>query len=139
MPRKPARPRRFGPPDILAAKPRDSMSEWLEDCLSRLPDLEIRRMFSGAGIYSEQTMFGILAAGRVYLKIDDATRGAFEERGMGPFQTRRGLALRSYYEVPPDVLDDEAALLEWSRRAVAAARNAPSRAARKRKAPGKRR
>jgi DNA transformation protein len=56
------------------AKPRDSMQEWVETCLAALPNLEVRRMFGGAGIYADGTMFGILNKGRVYLKTDDRTR-----------------------------------------------------------------
>ena len=35
------------------------MQEFLEDRLRKLPELEIRAMFGGAGIYAEETMFGI--------------------------------------------------------------------------------
>lgn len=44
------------------------MQEFLEDRLQKLPDLEIRKMFGGAGMYAEGTMFGIVHRGRVYLK-----------------------------------------------------------------------
>ena len=107
------------------------MQAYVEDALERLPELTVRRMFGGAGIYSEDTMFGILHAGRVYLKTSPATLNAFLERGSGPFRPRRGSVLKSYYEVPADVLDDVDELLAWSRRALEAARSTPSRSARK--------
>jgi len=112
------------------AKARDSSQEWLEQRLGRLPELEVRRMFGGAGIYADGTMFGILHAGRVYLKTDESTRVAYTERGMSPFRPRRGAVLKSYYEVPPDILDDDDELLSWARHAlaVADAPKAPSRA-----------
>jgi len=78
-------------------------------------------MFGGAGIYADGTMFGILHAGRVYLKTNESTRAAHTERGMGPFRPPRGAVLKNYYEVPPDTLDDEAELLTWTRRALAIA------------------
>jgi hypothetical protein len=59
------------------------MQEWLGDRLQKLPDLHVQRMFGGAGIYSDDTMFGILANGRIYLKTDAVTRVAFSECGMG--------------------------------------------------------
>lgn len=98
---------------------RDSMREWLEDGLRPLPELELRAMFGGFGIYSDGMMFGILHSGRVYLKTDDATRPAFTAHGSEPFRPKKGSALTSYLEVPPEVLDDEDELLAWSHKALA--------------------
>jgi DNA transformation protein and related proteins len=103
----------------------DSMREWLEDRLQPLPELELRAMFGGFGIYADGTMFGILHTGRMYLKTDDATRPAFSALGSEPFRPKRGSALASYLEVPPEVLEDEQELLAWSRRALAVARATP--------------
>lgn len=105
----------------------DSMREWLEDALKPLLELESRAMFGGTGIYSEGTMFAILHGGRVYLKTDQKTREAFEQRGCEPFQPRKGSTLASYHEVPGEILDDEEELLAWARRAVLVARASPSK------------
>jgi DNA transformation protein len=110
------------------AKPRDSMQEWVERCLAALPNLEVRRMFGGAGIYADGTMFGILHKGRVYLKTDERTRAAFVERGAGPFRATKNLVLKSYYELPADLLDDDAEFLSWSRMALQIAHVAPTKA-----------
>jgi DNA transformation protein len=111
---------------LLPTKRHDSMQEFLEDRLRKLPELELRSMFGGAGIYAEETMLGIVHRGRVYLKTNSSTRGAFVQRGMKAFQPPRGAVLKSYYEVPPDILDDEAELVSWARRALAVAAT-PSR------------
>jgi len=103
------------------------MQEWLEDRLRRLPELEIRRMFGGAGIYAEGTMFGILHGSRVFLKTNESTRVPFIEFGMKAFRPRRGAVLKNYYEVPADILDDEAELLSWARQALAIATTAQPR------------
>jgi DNA transformation protein len=95
------------------------MQELLEDRLQKLAELEIRLMFGGAGIYAEGTMFGIVHDGRVYLKTNTSTRAAFVDLGMKAFRPPRGAVLKSYYEVPPDILDDETELLTWARRALA--------------------
>jgi DNA transformation protein and related proteins len=118
--------RRKGERILLPAKRRDSVQEFLEERLGKLPELEIRPMFGGAGIYAEGTMFGIVHRGRVYLKTDESTRAAFVERGMKAFRPPRGAVLKSYYEIPPEILDDETECLSWARRAVAIAA-APSR------------
>jgi DNA transformation protein and related proteins len=103
------------------------MREWLEEGLRELPELEVRQMFGGAGIYSEGTMFAILHEGRLYLKTDPQTREAFVQRGSEPFRPRKGSILASYHEVPGEILDDEEQLLAWARRAVVVARAAPSK------------
>jgi uncharacterized protein YaeQ/TfoX/Sxy family transcriptional regulator of competence genes len=102
------------------------MHEFLEDRLRKLPELEIRAMFGGAGIYADGAMFGIAHGGRVYFKTSPASRTAFVELGMKPFRPPRGAVLKSYYEVPPGVVDDEAELVTWARKALASAA-APSR------------
>jgi DNA transformation protein and related proteins len=114
--------------DPFEATRRDSMGEWLEDTLRQVPDLELRRMFSGVGVFSADTMFGILHTGRVYLKTDGVSRAEFVERGSEPFQPRQGAVLTSYYEVPADVLEDEEQLLVWARRALEVAQSQPPRA-----------
>ena len=113
--------------DFPNPRPRDSLREWLEESLHKLPDLHIRGMFGGAGIYAQDTMFGILANGRMYLKTNDSTRQAFVDLGMGPFRARKGQVLKTYYEVPPSVLDDDDELLRWARRALEVAESAPQR------------
>jgi DNA transformation protein and related proteins len=127
MPRTKSRaPRRARADQTLRSEARDSTQEWLEDRLGRLPELEIRRMFGGAGIYAEGTMFGILHAGRLYLKTNESTRAPYTERGMGPFRPRRGAVLKSYYEVPAEILDDDGELLSFAREALSIADVAPT-------------
>jgi DNA transformation protein len=106
---------------------RDSMQEWLEDSLQSLPEIHVRRMFGGAGIYSEDTMFGILYSGRIYLKTNDDTRAAYADYGMVPFRVRSGTVLTSYYGVPPDILDDDEAFVSWAHRAITVAQAAPAK------------
>jgi DNA transformation protein len=113
--------------ETFRALPRDALRDWLEEALAPLPDLSIRRMFGGAGIYADDTMFGILHEQRMYLKTDERTRGDFVARGSGAFRVRSGSVLTSYYELPVDVLDDESELLRWSQTALGVAREAQQR------------
>ena len=50
------------------------------------PNLRSKRMFGGVGVYSGELFFALLDDDRLYLKVDDQTRGAFEARGLGPFR-----------------------------------------------------
>jgi DNA transformation protein and related proteins len=42
---------------------------------------------------------------------------------MGPFRPNERQTLKSYYEVPPEVLDDPEALLSWAGEAIRAGRS----------------
>jgi DNA transformation protein and related proteins len=90
-----------------------------EELLGALPDLEVRPMFGGYGLYSRGVMFGILDDGVFYFKVDEVTRTEYETAGMGCFQASPTQVLRRYYQVPPDLLDDDRELLAWARKAVA--------------------
>jgi DNA transformation protein len=61
----------------------------------------------------------------LYFKADDASRGDYETAGMNPFQPFRERPSMSYYELPPEVLEDEDQLRIWTRKAMAAARRKP--------------
>jgi len=124
--RKPAsKPRRFVLEEGHRPVRRDSMQELIEDRLRSLPDIHVRRMFGGAGIYSEDTMFGILYKGNIYFKTNNDTRAAYVDNGMLPFRVRSGTVLTAYYGVPPDILDDDDAFVSWAHRAISVALAAP--------------
>lgn len=100
------------------------MIEHLKDLLSPLGAIVVKRMFGGAGIYCDGTFFAIVDGDALYFKADEEGRAAFEAEGMGPFtyRTKRGeAALVSYYRAPERLLDEPDEMLEWARRAVAAA------------------
>ena len=104
-------------------KRRDSSREWLEARFAPLPELDVRRLFSGAGLYSADVIFGIYFRGRLFFKVDATTADDFVSRGAEPFCPRPGQRLGRYYEVPPDVADDDDELLIWARRAIIAAQS----------------
>jgi len=86
-----------------------------------------RRMFSGVGLFHGGVMFGLLVRDVCYLRVDDSTRGRFEQAGSRPFSYNRGgnaVSLGAYYEVPDGLLDQSDELLQWARDAIGAARAA---------------
>ena len=95
-----------------------SFRDFVLDQLSGLGEVECRAMFGGHGLYSSGTFFAIIFRARLYLRTDEATRDAFLERGMKPFRPSATQKLGSYYEVPPEVLEDAPALETWARAAV---------------------
>jgi len=82
------------------------------------PGVDCRAMFGGHGLYRDGAFFGILSKGRFYLRTSPRTRKDFLERGMNPFRPNARQTLRSYYEVPPDVLEDRETLRRWAERSA---------------------
>src|SRR5256886_10003716 len=91
--------------------------------LAGLAGVSARRMFGGVGLYCDEFFFALIDDDTLYLRVNDANRADFTTRGMGqfrPYADRPELSM-SYYETPPDVLEDPAQLVSWARRSVAAA------------------
>jgi DNA transformation protein and related proteins len=58
--------------------------DFILDLLGQL-DPVARRMFSGVGLFHSGTMFGLMVRDVLYLRVDDRTRGRFEDAGSAPF------------------------------------------------------
>jgi DNA transformation protein len=98
----------------------DGFVEYVLDQFSRWGDVTSRRMFGGAGLYREGRMFGLIADDVAYLKVDDSNRNDFVEAGSSPFKPYPDKSTTmSYFEVPPDVLDDPEKLVKWAERSLA--------------------
>jgi DNA transformation protein len=95
----------------------DSFKDFVLDQMSDLPGVVCRAMFGGYGLYRGEVFFGILHKGRLYFKTDTATAGAYRERGMKPFRPNATQTLKTYYEVPVEVIEDQEALAVWADRA----------------------
>jgi DNA transformation protein len=91
--------------------------------LSGLGEITVRPMFGGFGIYWRGVIFGILLRDRLYLKVDEQSKPDFVSRSMGPFRPNERQTLKSYYEVPPGVLDDREELISWAKEAIRAAQS----------------
>lgn len=92
----------------------DLFMKFVLDQLGGLPDLDCRAMFGGHGLYAGDVFFGIIWGGRLYFKTRSSTRPKYLEQGMGPFRPNERQTLKSYYEVPIDVLEDHDELLAWA-------------------------
>lgn len=96
----------------------DGFKDFVSDQLSDLPGLTCRAMFGGYGLYQREKFFGIIHKGRLYFKVAPATVSLYKEQGMKPFRPNAKQTLKSFYEVPVDVLEDREQLTEWARQAV---------------------
>jgi DNA transformation protein and related proteins len=106
-------------------------NEFLRYVLDQLRGLGVvtsRKMFGGAGLYLDGTIFALIAYDTLYFKVDETNRSDFEEAGMEPFRPFDETSyVMSYYEVPIDILEEADELVEWAKNALAAARRAPSK------------
>jgi len=96
----------------------DSFRDFVLDQLSGLEDVEARRMFGGFGLYQDETFFGIVHRGRLYFKVDESTVGEYRKRKMKPFRPNARQSLKSYFQVPVDIMEDAGQLCEWAMKAV---------------------
>jgi DNA transformation protein len=97
----------------------DSFARFVVDQLRQLGGVCSRAMFGGFGLYQGERFFGIIADGRLFLKVDDRTRPEFAAHGMEPFRPNARQVMQNYYEAPASVVDDPELLAEWARRAAA--------------------
>jgi DNA transformation protein len=101
----------------------ESFRNFVADQLEGAVRLTVRRMFGAAGLYDEDTFFGIIDNDTLYFKTDERTRARYLAAGMpafNPYPDRAG-AMR-YHQVPLSVLEDAEQLALWAREAVQAAR-----------------
>ncbi|MGZ8429443.1 MAG: TfoX/Sxy family protein [Candidatus Deferrimicrobiaceae bacterium] len=89
------------------------------DQLNSLKDVICRSMFGGYGLYLGADFFGIVYDGRLYFKTDESTQEKYRNRGMGPFAPSEKQVLKSYYEVPEEIVEDDEQLASWARESAA--------------------
>ena len=105
-------------------------ADFIDHVLDQLRGFEpiaVRRMFSGAGLFRNGCMFGLIARHALYFKVGDGNRAAYDAAGAPPFTyLRKGVqaAIGSFREVPAEVFDDPDQLADWARAAVSAALSA---------------
>ena len=101
-------------------------ADLIHDLFGGFGRVEIKRMFSGQGIYADGVIFAIVSGDVIYLKTDDASRAAFERENAMPltFTKKSGQRMvTSYWRLPERLYDDPDELAQWAREALAAARS----------------
>jgi DNA transformation protein and related proteins len=62
-----------------------SFKDFVLDQLRAVPELRVKAMFGGYGLYSGKIFFGIVFQGRLYFKVDERSQPDYVTRGMEPF------------------------------------------------------
>jgi DNA transformation protein len=63
--------------------------------------------------------------GCLYFKVDESTVGEYRKHKMKPFRPNARQTLKSYYQVPVDIIEDADELTVWAERAIGSQRKAP--------------
>lgn len=102
--------------------------EFIHELFAQFGSVTVRRMFSGAGIFHDGMMFGLIVSDVIYLKADDKNIAYFEHEGCKPFTYTRGKAsgrpsqhALPYWRLPERLYDDPDELAVWAVRSLAAA------------------
>ena len=104
--------------------------EFIRDLFAPFGPVTMKRMFGGAGLWSEGLMFGLVFDGAIFLKVDETSIPDFEREGSRPFVYTRakspgrvGRASLSYWRLPERLYDDPDELAVWAGRALAIAQS----------------
>ena len=99
-------------------------AEFIRDLFAQFGPVTVRRMFSGAGIFRDGLMFGLIIRDVIYLKADESSITDFEREGCAPFTYTRGKAsgrpsqhALPYWRLPERLYDDPDELAVWARQA----------------------
>lgn len=98
---------------------------FLQSALEQLRDVEglhSKRLFSGHGLYSDETFFGIVNDDRLFFWVSEQTRKKYEALDMSPFHPSEDFESKKYYEVPVEVVENQRELTAWAKEAVTARR-----------------
>ncbi len=102
--------------------------EFIRELFAPFGAVTLRRMFGGAGIWSDGFMFALVFDGAIFLKVDAASIPDFEREGSRPFVYTRakspgrvGRASLSYWRLPERLYDHPDELAVWAGRALAIA------------------
>ena len=103
-------------------------SDFIHELFAQFGPVTVKRMFGGAGIWSNGLMFALLFDGAIFLRVDEKSIPDFAREGSKPFVYTRaktpkrvGRASRSFWRLPERLYDDSEELAMWARRALAIA------------------
>jgi DNA transformation protein and related proteins len=94
---------------------RSAFADMVADHMHFVPDLRVKRMFGGYGVFREARMFALIADDRLYFKCDAKSRPLFEAKGLAAFsyEARGRTHSLGYFEAPPEVFEEIDAMREW--------------------------
>jgi DNA transformation protein and related proteins len=102
--------------------------QFIRELFAPFGPVTVKRMFGGAGIWSDGLMLGLEFDGAIFLRVDEESIPDFAREGSKPFVYPRakspkkiGRASKSFWRLPERLYDDPEELAVWARRAFAVA------------------
>lgn len=104
----------------------DDYLEYLKETLEWLPQLRVKRMFGGAGFYSDGLFFAIADDAGLYLKADKQSEPFYRDGGSVQFtyEAKGRVTRMNFWSVPIDILEEPDELGRWVGIALETARRA---------------
>src|SRR4051812_45269332 len=93
---------------------RHAFKDLVVEQLAAIPELSARPMFGGFGLYAGEKFFGIVWRDVLYFRISPVTVDRYIAAGMDCFRPNPKQELKSYYEVPADVIERRGELYQWA-------------------------
>jgi len=97
---------------------------WCQELLAPLGAVRTRRMFGGWGLYVDELFIALIAHERLYLKVDEHSKAAFEAAGASAFEYHTAGGERgvmNYFNAPDEAMDAPVQMAPWARLAMDAA------------------
>ena len=94
----------------------DQLSDWAE--------ITTRPLFGAVALYRNDHVFAMAWKGSLYFKVDEGSKTEYEaanSHALSYVSKGKDQALKSYWEVPADVLEDGDKLHAWAERAYQSA------------------
>lgn len=101
-----------------------ALADHYVDQLASWATITTRPLFGAVALYRHDHVFAMVWHGALYFKVDDDSRKDYEAAGshaLGYVSEGEGHALKSYWEVPADLVEDHDQLRTWAERAYRAA------------------
>ena len=94
--------------------------EMVREMCAPLGHITLRKMFGGASIYCDGTLFALVDDDVLYLKANEVTKARFESEGLKPFTYagQTGPVSMSYWRAPERLYDEPDEMIEWAREAI---------------------
>ncbi|QRQ11555.1 TfoX/Sxy family protein [Acinetobacter pittii] len=106
------------------SKKNQALADYYVDQLSSWAKITTRQMFGAVALYRQDHVFAMVWQGDLYFKVDDNTRKNYEFAGSHALwyvSEGEEHALKSYWQVPVDVVEDREQLQQWADYAYRAA------------------
>ena len=106
----------------------ESYLAFVTEQLEGAGDIVHKRMFGGVGLYADGIFFAVIDNDTIFFKVDETLAQRYIGRGMPPFKPMADKPpMRSYYQVPIDVLEDRDEIVRWAKDSIAVGARKPPR------------